>query len=263
MIPRNPLAIARNQNALGSTPLNAAGLFTQDETRPPGTDFAGAYVSSVEHLSADSSMFQIIVPAGVEGTYQAVVSQSEGVEYQCLILHHYTDRLHCVGPTLLEASQLNIRIFRIDELDGSRILVFETNYTTAEIAFLATPSPTFTPTPTQTPTHTQTPIWILVRTAAESDSGSGDGHPLPTPPAATETPQPATTETPKPATPAATETPQPATPAATETPQPATPAATETPQPATPAATETPPSDNHRCKSKPGHPRYCTPTPES
>lgn len=247
IFPRNLPAIARNSNA--------AGLFTQDENRPPGTDFAGAYVSGVEHLSASSSMIQIFVPAGVEGTYQAVVTVSERVEYQCAILHHYPFWLYCIVPSLTEASQINLRIFRIDEIDGSQFLVFEANYTTGEFAPLAAPSPEFTPNPTQTSTPTQTPIRSLVQTADDSDSG--DDHPPPATPAATDTPPPAT--------PAATETPPPATPAATETPPPVPPAATETPPPIPPAVTETPPRtiNEHSCNSKPGHPRYCTPSPDS
>ena len=86
-------------------------------------------------------MLLIFVPAGVEGAYRAIVTASEGVEYQCVILLQYTDRLYCIGPSLPEASEINIRIFRIDEVDGSQTLVFETNYTTGEFAPLATPSP--------------------------------------------------------------------------------------------------------------------------
>ena len=150
IIPRNPPAREANPNTFGrqETPTddpNAAGGFTLDEARTPGTDFAGAYVVGVEHLSADSSLLQIFVPAGVEGTYKAIVSASEGVEYQCVILHPYTDRLHCFGPRLPEESQINVQIFKIDEVDGSQNLVFETNYTTGEFDSLATPSPDFAP----------------------------------------------------------------------------------------------------------------------
>ncbi len=197
--PRSLPAIARIPNA--------AGLFTQDEARTLGTDFAFAYASSMEHLSADSSMFQIIVPAGVEGTYIAVVTASEVVEYRCIILQPYTDRLHCIGPPLPEASQISLRIFKIDELYGTQILVFETNYTTGEIAALATPSPTYTPTPTQTPTFTHTPIRSLVRTADESGSGSDDDPPPPATLAATEPPEP--TEPPPPPPPEPTDKPKP------------------------------------------------------
>ena len=47
IIPRNPPARERNPNTFGpqETPTddpNAAGLFTLDEARTPGTDFAGA-----------------------------------------------------------------------------------------------------------------------------------------------------------------------------------------------------------------------------
>ena len=146
IIPRNPPAVEGDANTFGrqETPTvepNAAGRFTLNGTRTPGTDFAGAYVSNVERLSADTSMLQIYVPAGVEGTYQAVVTASEDMEYQCVILLQYSDRLYCVGPSLPEASQINFRIFRIDDVDGSQHLVFETNYTTDEFAPLATPSP--------------------------------------------------------------------------------------------------------------------------
>ena len=81
IIRNNPPTIAGNAYTFGRQPPNASGQFTQNETHTPGTDFTGAYISSVEHLSADSSMFQTIVPEGVEGTYQAVVTASEGVEY--------------------------------------------------------------------------------------------------------------------------------------------------------------------------------------
>ena len=150
IISRNPPAREGNPNTFGrqETPTdnpNAAGGFTLDGTRAPGSDFTGAYVVGVEHLSADSSLLQIFVPAGVEGTYRAVVNASEGVEYQCVILPQFKDRLYCIGPSLPGTSQINIQIFRIDEVDGSESLVFETNYTTGEFAPLATPSPNFGP----------------------------------------------------------------------------------------------------------------------
>ena len=146
IIPRNQRSVQGDPNTLGrqQTPTgepNAAGGFTLNGTRTPGTDFAGAYVSSVEQLSANNSMLQIFVPAGVEGSYQAVVTISEEVEYQCVILLQYSDRLYCIGPSLPSASQINLRIFRVDEVDGSQHLVFETNYTTGEFAPVATPSP--------------------------------------------------------------------------------------------------------------------------
>lgn len=144
----NLTAVERDPNVFGrqQTPTdeaNAAGLFTLEDNRTPGTDFSGAYVFGLEHLSANSSMLQIFVPAGVDGTYLAIVSASEGLEYQCVILHHYTDRLHCIGPSLPEASQVNLQIFKIDEADGSQILVFETNYTTGEFTPLPAPTPAF------------------------------------------------------------------------------------------------------------------------
>ena len=74
-------------------------------------------------------MLQIFVPAEVEGTYQAAVAASEGLEYECAILHHYTDRLYCIGPRLPGESQINLRVFKLDEVEGSQRLVFETNYT--------------------------------------------------------------------------------------------------------------------------------------
>ena len=146
IIPRNPPAGEGDANAFGrqETPTdepNAEGRFTLDGT--PGTDFTGAYVSNVEHLSASNSLLQVIVPAGVDGTYLAVMTASEEVEYECVILLQYSDRLYCIGPLLPDASQINIRIFRIDELNGSQHLVFQTNYTTGEFAPLATPSPAF------------------------------------------------------------------------------------------------------------------------
>jgi len=150
IIPLNPPAGEGDPNAFGRQETatdepNAAGQFTLDGTRIPGTDFAGAYVSNVEHLSANNSMLQIFVPAGVEGTYLAVVTASEEAEYQCVILLQFADRLYCIGPSLPDASQINFRIFRIDEIDGSQSLVFETNYTTGEFAPPATPSPNFGP----------------------------------------------------------------------------------------------------------------------
>jgi len=146
IIPLNPPAGEGDPNAFGrqETPTdepNAEGRFTLDGT--PGTDFTGAYVSNVEHLSANNSLLQINVPAGVDGTYLAVVTASEEVEYECVILLQYSDRMYCIGPLLPDASQINIRIFRIDEIEGSQYLVFETNYTTGEFAPLATPSPAF------------------------------------------------------------------------------------------------------------------------
>ena len=146
IIPRNPPADEGDPNPFGrqvaaTDEPNAAGRFTLDGTRTPGTDFAGAYISSVEHLSANNSMLQIFVPAGVEGTYLAIVNASEEVEYQCVILLQYSDRLYCIGPSLPDASQINIRIFRIEEYDGSPQLVFETTYTTGEFDPLATPAP--------------------------------------------------------------------------------------------------------------------------
>ena len=108
------------------------GLFSGPETGPPGTDFRGAYVSNVEHLSNGSSMLEIFVPAGVEGEYQAIVSASEGSEFECVILHQYADRLYCIGARLSDGSQVNVKIFWLDEVDGSQHLVFETDYTTGE-----------------------------------------------------------------------------------------------------------------------------------
>ena len=141
IIPRNGPAGAGNANSVGrqETPTHDPN----DGTRTPGTDFAGAYILSVEHLSADSSMLKIRVPAGVEGSYQAVVTVSDVLEYKCTFLSHYTDRLYCIGPLLPAMREINIRIFGIDEVDGSQNLVFETNYTTGEFGPLATPSPVF------------------------------------------------------------------------------------------------------------------------
>ena len=146
IIPRSSPAREGDPNSFSrqETPTDdpdATGLFTMDEARTPGTDFSGAYVSRVEHLSADSSMIQIFVPAGVEGTYRAVVTASEGQEYECVILPQFTDQLYCIGPPLPEASKINLQIFKIDEVEGFQSLVFETNYTTGEFAPLATPSP--------------------------------------------------------------------------------------------------------------------------
>ena len=148
IIPRNPPVLEGNANTFGlqeapSEEPNDAGLFAADSTRTPGTDFAGAYVLSVEHVSTDSSMLRIRVPAGVEGTYKAVVTVSERLEYECVFLHHSTDSLYCVGPLLPEASKINLRIFKIDEADGSQNLVFETNYSIGKFAPQATPSPVF------------------------------------------------------------------------------------------------------------------------
>ena len=140
-VERDPNVFGRQQSPTDEA--NAAGLFTLEDNRTPGTDFSGAYVFGLEHLSANSSMLQIFVPAGVEGPYLAIVSASEGFEYKCVILHHYTDRLHCIGPSLPEASQVNLQIFKIDEADGSQILVFETNYTTGEFTPLPAPTPAF------------------------------------------------------------------------------------------------------------------------
>ena len=146
IISRNPPAREGNPNTFGrqdtsTEDTDATGLFTIDEARTPGTDFSGAYVSRVEHLSADSSMIQIFVPAGVEGTYLAVVTASEGQEYECVILPQFTDQLYCIGPLLPQASQINVQILKINEVDGSQSLVFETNYTTGEFAPLPTPAP--------------------------------------------------------------------------------------------------------------------------
>lgn len=109
-----------------------SGLFAGEDIYAPGADFRGAYVSGVEHLSNDSSMLEIYVPAGVEGDYHAVVTASEGLEFQCVILHHYTDRLYCIGARLLDGSQVNVRIFKIEEGQASQYLVFETDYTIGE-----------------------------------------------------------------------------------------------------------------------------------
>lgn len=226
IIPPNLPASARN-------PI-AAGLITQDENRTPGTDFTGAYVLGVEHLSASSSMIEILVPAGVEGTYLAVVTVSEGVEYECTILHHYRDRLYCIGPSLPGASQTNLRIFRIDEVDGSQFLVFEADYATSELALLDTRSPEFMPLPIQTPTPAPTPTRFIVLTADDSDPD--DGHPPPAPPVATDTPPSAP--------PTATDMPPPA-----DTPIPPPP--TESPKPTKPGP----------CNR--GHPENCPPTPGS
>ena len=111
----------------------AVELFSGLVAGPPGTDFRGAYVSNVEHLSNESSLLEIFVPAGVEGKYQAVVTASEGMVFECVILHQYTDRLYCIGSRLTEGSQVNVKIFWIDEVGGSQSLVFETDYTTGEI----------------------------------------------------------------------------------------------------------------------------------
>ena len=146
IISRNPAVVdgdhptSGRQDSPGDDP-NASGRLNSEGPRSPGTDFAGAYVSHVEHLSADSSMLQIVVPAGVEGTYKAIVTGSEPLEFQCVILHHYTDRLYCVGARLPDGSEINLRIFRIDEVEGSQTLVFETNYTTGELTPPAAPSP--------------------------------------------------------------------------------------------------------------------------
>jgi hypothetical protein len=110
----------------------AVELFGGLVAGPPGTDFRGAYVSNVEHLSNESSMLEIFVPAGVEGKYQALVTGSEGLVFECVILHQYTDRLYCIGARLSEGSQVNVKIFWIDEVGGSQSLVFETDYTTGE-----------------------------------------------------------------------------------------------------------------------------------
>ena len=146
IIPRSPSGTGRdpellNGQAASTTGSNPIDLSIEDGPKIPGTDFRGAYVSGVEYLSNGSSMLEIIVPAGVEGDYTAVVAASESLEFQCVILHHYTDRLYCIGERLQEGTQVNVRIFRIDEGRGSQDMVFEANYTIGE----------FVPPPQSTP----------------------------------------------------------------------------------------------------------------
>jgi hypothetical protein len=143
IIPRNALATGRDSeppNGQEAQDSNPTELFTGAVAFVPGTDFRGAFISGVEHLSGNSTMLEIFVPAGVEGNYHAIVTASEGSEFQCVILHHYTDRLYCIGARLQEGSQVNVRIFRIDEVQGSSSLVFETDYTTGD--FVPLPQPT-------------------------------------------------------------------------------------------------------------------------
>ena len=137
-------ASIQDPQAPGEQPVEGGGplsTFGEEVAGPPGTDFRGAYVSNVEHLSNESSMLEIFVPAGVEGEYHATVTGSEGLEFECVILHHYSDRLYCIGARLLDGSQVNVKIFWISALDGSQMLVFETNYTTGEVV-LPPPIPT-------------------------------------------------------------------------------------------------------------------------
>ena len=141
MDPRNPPAIETRASSV-----DRQGTPTSDpEEGAPvlGTNFAGAYILSVEHISPNRSMLQLRVPAGLEGTYRAVVTARIGLDFECTSLRQYSDLLFCLGPLLPETSRINLRIFRIDELDGSSELVFETNYTTGETIPTATPSPVF------------------------------------------------------------------------------------------------------------------------
>jgi hypothetical protein len=148
--PRSPSALAANADAAGNQESSTAGvnpmLVTADGIYAPGTDFRGAYVLGVEHLSEGRSMLEIYVPAGVEGDYQAIVTAAESLEFQCVVLHHYTDRLYCIGTRLEDGSQVNVSIFRIDDGQDSQTLIFQADYTTGEDIPLVVPTqPAFVP----------------------------------------------------------------------------------------------------------------------
>ena len=114
-------------------------------TPDPASDFEGAQVLGVTHLSATSSMMHINAPSDSEGVYRAVLTTSEDLDFQCLTLEGYANRLYCVGPRLQEGTLIGVRIFRVDENTGSQVLIFETEYhfLEAEVPIIPTP---FVPT---------------------------------------------------------------------------------------------------------------------
>ena len=114
-------------------------------TPDPANDFEGAQVLGVTHLSATSSMMHINAPGESEGVYRAVLTTSEELEFQCLTLEGYANRLYCVGPRLQEGSLIGVRIFRVDMDSSSQVLIFETEYQFRAVEGPVVPTP-FAPT---------------------------------------------------------------------------------------------------------------------
>ncbi len=114
-----------------------------------GTDFAGAYVLEVRHLSSTRTMFRIRVPLGVEGGYQALVKMSQESEFQCVVLKDRADELFCIGPRL-SIGRAEISVFHLNAPGESPTLVFEVSYFIAEDT--VRPGPAFpVPVPTVAP----------------------------------------------------------------------------------------------------------------
>ena len=116
-------------------------------TPDPASDFEGAQVLGVTHLSATSSMMMMHIkaPSDSERVYKAVLTTSEDLDFQCLTLEGYANRLYCVGPRLQEGTLIGVRIFRVDEDTGSQVLIFETEYHFLEAEVPVIPTP-FVPT---------------------------------------------------------------------------------------------------------------------
>jgi hypothetical protein len=107
-------------------------LFSAAATPPPEGEFGGAYVLGVTHLTDNSSLVRMFVSSVPEGSYHAVVVGSEELDYQCLTLEGLADRLYCVGPRLHGDGLIRLSLFRINEANGTQVVVFETEFNFAD-----------------------------------------------------------------------------------------------------------------------------------